>query len=141
MTRLMRPTPSPPKTLFSIICAMGNESASGVSDECMPESTELVVAAVVVVSYVGSSDAEAKLLFSILPLPLKAVGLIDPSWKPKHRIASLFGTVDQSQEADEYHQEGAEERPALTTPKDHGTEGVQVRADGSTACSGYAACW
>ncbi len=46
---MIRPTPSPPNTLFSIICAIGTRPPSGVREECMA-STEPVVAAVVVVT-------------------------------------------------------------------------------------------
>ena len=45
--RLMKPTPSPPNTLLSIICASGTKPPMGVSESCMA-LTEPVVAAVVV---------------------------------------------------------------------------------------------
>ena len=66
-SRLIRPTPSPPNTQLSIICASGTSPPSGVSESCMALTEPVVAAVVVATNSAVSAMPKRSSLPSMLP--------------------------------------------------------------------------
>ena len=82
--RLIKPTPSPPNTQLSIICARGTKPPMGVSESCMA-FTEPVVAPVVVVT---NSAVSAMPKRSSLPSMLPPLWVSDICWSAPAWVSS-----------------------------------------------------
>ncbi|MNN83547.1 hypothetical protein D3C81_2005990 [compost metagenome] len=61
------PTPFPPKTLLSIICAKGTKPPIGVNDSCILLTLPVVAAVVTVVNNADSDKLNLTSMPSILP--------------------------------------------------------------------------
>src|SRR5450830_1484925 len=82
--RLIKPTPSPPNTQLSIICAMGTKPPMGISESCMALTEPVVAPVVVAMNRLVSAMPKRSSLPSILP-PL---WVADSSWSTPSRVNS-----------------------------------------------------